>query len=213
MSSMKKTVLVSILLFSLGFMLFSQDNTHDFGLKGGINMGKYVPNNYPVKYDYKVGFYAGGFYKLKIDESMYFQPEILYALQGSAVKQSITTLDAAGNQLNVAPYDFKYEIYESTISIPLMLKWYWFKKFYMESGPQFGLIINRKITSSQHLLNGSNNDLNIEIGDDFDFGVSLGFGYDISNQLTINTRAFTGLINRDNDIKSFVYNLGIEYHL
>lgn len=211
---MKKNVLVTIGFLLLNLTLFAQEATHNFGLKGGINLGKYVPSNNPVDYDFNIGFYVGGLYKVKIDGSMNFQPELLYALHGSKVKQTIKTFDFSGNPLPfVAPYDFEYEIYESTISIPLMLKWYWYKKFYMESGPQLGFIIDRKITTSQQLLDGANNDFIVKDGDDFDFGVSLGFGFDISDNFTINIRSYSGLTKRDNDIKSFVLNLGMEYRL
>jgi hypothetical protein len=122
-------LLISIFSFSA---IFGQDKIANFGVKGGINYGKYTPNQNSIEYKYQLGFYVGGFYKTEITNKLKFQPELLFAVQGS----KINTKD---NPLT----DFKY---------------------------------------------------------------------DISKSLSLNIRAFTGLIKRD-DIKSFVFNFGIEYNL
>lgn len=204
-------LIISIVSFST---IFGQDKNGNFGIKGGVNYGKYTPNQSTIEYKNQFGFYVGGFYKTEITNKWKFQPELLFALQGSKINTKENPLtDFNGKPLpGTNTFDFEYEIYELTISIPLPIKFYFSEGFYMESGPQFGFIVDRNITTSQFLLDGNDNSFVREGNDNFDFGVCLGTGYDISKSLSLNVRAFTGLIKRD-DIKSFVFNFGIEYNL
>lgn len=204
-------LLISIFSFSA---LFGQDKNANFGIKGGVNYGKYTPNKNAIEYKHQLGFYLGAFYKTKLTNSLKFQPELLFALQGSKINAKDNPLtDFNGNTLpNTSTFNFEYEVYELTISIPLPIKLYLTEGFYLESGPQFGFIVDRNITSSQFLLDGNDNSFLKEGNDNFDFGVCLGTGYDVSKSLSLNVRAFTGIIKRD-EIKSFVLNLGIEYNL
>lgn len=209
----KQVIILLISIFSFS-AIFGQDKNANFGIKGGVNYGKYTPNQSSIEYKYQFGFYVGGFYKTEITNKWKFQPELLFALQGSKINTKDNPLtDFNGNPLpNTSTFDFEYEIYELTISIPLPIKLYFSEQFYMESGPQFGFIVDRNITTSQFLLDGNDNSFVREGNDNFDFGVCLGTGYEISKSLSLNIRAFNGLIKRD-DIKSFVFNFGIEYNL
>ncbi len=211
----KHQALVFIILIFTTISISGQNNKTHFGLKAGVNYGKYTPNKNSIDYNYKLGFYVGGFYIFEMEERWKFQPEILFSLQGSKINvNNIVIKDTNGNPLpNASPFDFEYEINELTISVPLMIKLYFSNHFYLESGPQFGFIIDRKINSSQQLLSGTDDSFIIQNGDRFDFGVSLGIGYIISEKIGINLRAFSGSIKRDDAIKSFVFNVGIEYHL
>ena len=204
-------LLVSIFSFS---GIFGQDTTDNFGIKGGVNYGKYVRDQNSIEYNYQFGFYAGGFFKHHIGSKSIFQPELLFALQGSTVNTKDNPLtDFNGNPIqNTSTFDFEYEVYEFTISIPLPIKLYFTEGFYMESGPQFGFIVDRTITTSQFLLDGNDNSFVKEGSDNFDFGVCVGTGYDVSKSLSLNARAYAGLIKRD-AIRSFVFNFGIEYNL
>ncbi|REE24429.1 outer membrane protein with beta-barrel domain [Winogradskyella pacifica] len=194
--------------------IIAQDKIANFGIKGGINYGKYTPNQNLRDYNYQVGFYIGGFYKIEITDKMKFQPELLFALQGSKINTKDNPItDFNGNPLPyTGTFDFEYQVYEFTISIPLPIKLYFSEAFYMESGPQFGFIIDRNLQSSQILLDGNDSSFIKKGNANFDFGVCLGTGYDVSDALSLNIRAFTGLIERE-DIKSFVFNFGIEYNL
>ena len=212
---MNKLQLVIFILFLFSFATsFGQEKNSNLGIKAGANYGKYTPNKNAIDYDYQLGFYVGAFYRIQMEGKWRFQPELLFALQGSKITTKGNPLtDFNGNTLpNSGTFDFEYKIYELTISIPLPLKLYVSNKFYIESGPQFGFIVDRNITTSQFLLDGNDNSFVKQGDDNFDFGICLGTGYDISKSLSLNIRAFSGLIKRD-DIKSFVLNLGIEYNL
>lgn len=213
---MQKLLILIILSLNLS-IIYGQDKSLKFGLKSGGNYGKYTSNENSLDYKYKFGFYAGGFLNISVEEKLEFQPELLFALQGSRIfigGLNIPNFNYNGDSIsNSNTYGFTYEINELTISIPLIIKVFLSKNFYLESGPQFGIIINRSLNSSMQLLQGEDDDFLIRDGDPFDFGVTLGFGQKLSEKLSLNLRSYSGLIKRDDNIKSFVFNLGIEYNL
>ena len=211
------TALALILFFNLS-VIYGQDKPINFGIKTGMNIGKFTPNKNSIDYKYKFGFYAGGFMNISLQEKLEFQPELLFALQGSRVLVkglNIPYFDFNGNPIsNSNTYDFEYEINELTISIPLIVKVFLGNQLYLESGPQIGFIIERSLNSSQQILDGEDDSFIIRESDDsFDFGVSLGLGYKVSERVNLNSRLYSGLIKRDDKIKSFVMNIGIEYNL
>jgi len=211
------TALALILFFNLS-VIYGQDKPINFGIKTGMNIGKFTPNKNSIDYKYKFGFYAGGFMNISLKEKLEFQPELLFALQGSRVLVkglNIPNFDFNGNPIsNSNTYDFEYEINELTISIPLIVKVFLSNQLYLESGPQIGFIIERSLNSSQQILDGEDDSFIIRESDDsFDFGVSLGLGYKVSERVNLNSRLYSGLIKRDDKIKSFVMNIGIEYNL
>lgn len=209
-----KLINLFILIFTFT-TLNAQDNTNVFGLKAGLNYGGYTPNKNSIDYTFKVGFYAGGFYNILLNEKLRFQPELLFAVQVSTVNvNGIELTDNGGNPLpNTQPYDYEYQIHELTLAVPIMSQYYFSDKFYLEGGPQFGFIIDRSLSSKQQLIDGQEATFIVDDGDTFDFGVNLGFGYVISEKVALNLRAYSGLIKRDDDIKLFVLNFGLEYRL
>jgi|AntRauMFilla1563_2_1112583.scaffolds.fasta_scaffold33785_1 hypothetical protein len=214
----KLLIFLTLILFLNLSVIYGQNSPINFGIKTGINNGKFVPNKNSIDYNYKFGFYAGGFINISLKEKLEFQPELLFALQGSKVLVkglNIPNFDFNGNPIsNSNKYNFEYEINELTISIPLIVKVFLSNKFYLESGPQIGLIIDRSLNSSQQIIDGEDDSFIIRESDDsFDFGVSLGFGYKISERVKLNLRLYNGLLKRDDEIKSFVFNFGIEYTL
>ena len=216
---MKKLLtLLTLFLFLNLSVIYGQARPVNFGMKTGINIGKYVPNKNSIDYKYKFGFYAGGFINISLEEKLQFQPELLFALQGSRVfvkGLNIPSFDYNGNPIsNSNTYNFEYDVNELTISIPLIVKLFLSNKLYLESGPQIGFIIDRSMNSSQQIIDGEDDSFIIrESEDSFDFGVSLGFGFNVSERVTLNLRSYNGLIKRDDEIKSFVLNFGIEYNL
>lgn len=203
---MQKLLIILFLFLNLS-TFYGQDKNTNFGIKAGLNYANYTANKQPVDYQYKFGFYAGGFFNISLEKKLEFQPELIFALQGSRVLFEglyIPNFNISG---------FEYEVNEFTIAIPLVIKAFLFKKFYLEGGPQFGFIVDRTLNTSLQLIDGEDESFVVRDGDLFDFGISLGFGQQLSERLSINIRSFSGLIKRDNGIKSFVFNLGIEYNL
>ncbi|NVK51507.1 MAG: PorT family protein [Flavobacteriaceae bacterium] len=215
----KKTLLFGFLTFLITVNINGQNST-EFGIKAGANYAQYTPDfkvggNDFVDYKRKLGFYVGGFVNIEIADKIKVQPELLFAIQGTSVLiEDVQVTDSDGFFTTVS--DYESNINESTISIPVVVQYLFNDKFYMEGGPQFGYIIDRKekIKKDPFEEFGGIDDPNSDFDyDKFDLGLSFGFGYRLTENLGINTRYFFGLIERNNTIKSSVLNLGIEYKL
>lgn len=76
---MQKLLAVLFLFLFLNLSaVYGQNKSANFGIKAGVNYGKYSPNKNPIDYKYKFGFYAGGFFNISLEEKLEFQPELLY---------------------------------------------------------------------------------------------------------------------------------------
>ncbi len=198
-------ILVGILL---SVNAIAQDKKAYFGVKSGINFTQYGSDANRFNYSLKPGFYAGGFFNLKIVETLQFQPELHFVLKGTGIKFENVRIPFSPNT-----FDAKYNINEFTVSLPLMLRLYTKKKFFWESGLHLDYIFNRTLTSRRVLLDGTSDQFYFEEYDNFDFGLISGIGFVLSEKLILNFRISAGLIKRDNDIKSLGLNLGLEYRI
>lgn len=216
---MKKFFLITGLLI-LTTNIFGQKPETKYGLKAGINYSKYTPdfeiNGYKFEeYGGRMGFFVGGFVNIGFTSILKLQPELLFALQGTSTSREIEVRFTADEEPFIA--EIKTRISEFTILLPIMLQLYPSTDFYIETGPQFGFIMGRK----EKLIDDQFKEIGslFQPSDDcpncekFDFGVSLGIGYNFTNQFGLNARYYTGLIERNNSIKSSVINLGVNYKL
>tara|TARA_R100000935_G_scaffold13736_5_gene27657 strand:+ start:83341 stop:83991 length:651 start_codon:yes stop_codon:yes gene_type:complete len=216
---MKQTTILALITFSLfTSTTFSQNSDIEFGLKGGVNYAKFTPNPSIrgielAQYQRKFGFYVGGYSNFTLSEKFKIQPELLFALQGSVFLIEDIEIRESADELPIVG-DFKTKITETTISVPVVAKYYVTNTFYLEAGPQFGFIINREDKVIESLSDDPNFNTRPDFDYDiFDFGVALGVGLKLTEQLSLNSRYFIGLIKRDDSVKSSVFNLGVEYGL
>lgn len=216
---MKKITLI-IALILLTTNLLAQNTTTEYGIKAGLNYSKYTPNMEfngieVMAFNGKFGFFIGGFANFGFSDILKLQPELLFALQGSNTSSEIELRFGVDQEPVVG--ELKTRITESTITLPIMLQLYPSKKFYFEIGPQLGFIIGRKekVTDDPFTEFGSPFGVSEDCPncDKFDFGAALGVGYNLTSQMGINARYFAGLIERNNTIRSSVFNLGVNYKL
>tara|TARA_B110000238_G_C15905764_1_gene344016 strand:- start:16 stop:666 length:651 start_codon:yes stop_codon:yes gene_type:complete len=216
---MKKNILI-ILILLVSISINAQTSKMKFGIKSGINMSKYTPELYVgnsrlADYQGKLGFYIGGYTNIEISEKFKIQPEILFSSQGTKrVFEDISLTDSNG--ILIGTGDIEEKISESVISIPITLQYFINNKFNLEGGIQLGYIINRKQETTKNPFDeflGNNSQNNNTNYDKFDLGFNVGLGYEIFENMRINTRYFLGLIERDNSIKPSVFSLGIEYEI
>lgn len=222
MKKLTTVLILSIILSS--FNVSAQSNTLEFGLKAGANFAQFTPNpqfygNELGDYKRKIGYYAGGFLNIRISEKFELQPELLLAMQGTRlVIEDVETQGEFGS--SPVLFDFKSKVSDLTIILPLEIRFYFTEKYFVEAGPQLGYLVDRKYKAEGNYLSPDipieredPNDPNNFDYDKFEYGLNLGTGYKLSEDLTLSARYFRGLNERDNNLKSSVFNLGLEFKL
>lgn len=202
---MKKLFLSAAVVMST--MAFAQQ----FGLKGGMNVSSISKDGGLSDTSSKIGFNAGVFMNAPLAQNFSIQPELLYNDLGSKVTYG-------SNDQNSYSTNLGY------ISLPVMFQYNATPQFYLEAGPQFGLLVN----ADTKLKDGNNNQITTDFTktakDDlntFDFGVGLGAGYYFTPQFGLTARYVAGItkIGKDDtilgrglsDSKNNVFQVGLAY--
>ncbi|AXT59400.1 PorT family protein [Aquimarina sp. AD10] len=141
---MKRVFLLTLAIISFTFNSQAQDIK--FGFKGGINLATINGNDVGDQIDGRTGFHLGTVLQLSILETFVIQPELLYSAQGTD------------------DIDLDY------INIPVLAKLKFAKFFSVETGPQFGFIVNDGFKNATEGLQ----DVSFLEAETFDFGFAFG---------------------------------------
>ena len=194
---MKKISLFTLALAS-GLAVFAQEQDHKplrtpmetktrFGMRGGVSLANLevdddnatgnVPNT-----NTKTSFVGGFFANIPVGGMFRVQPELVWSGQGA--KSDRGTLSGTGKTME--EYDFGY------IAIPLMLQLQTNGGFFVETGPQFSILMR----AQEEYTDGTT--VNVEDMDwvkKTDFGWGVGLGYLSRIGLGIDGRYNFGLSN------------------
>jgi len=175
------------------------------GPKVGLNLSKECLGikAFDESNNYKKGLNAGIFGKYEINDKFDIQTEFLYSQQG--YESDIPLVDYGGTV-----YEGTFKILSNYINIPVALKYYPFKRFYIEAGPQIGFCLDSKISPGD-----------IEVKDIFDmdnntvFSMVGGAGFNIGYGLSLNARYNHGLTKTysESDLKSRIFQFSLTYDL
>lgn len=196
-----KKQLLSICIV-LGTMAFAQSSDGPrFGVKAGSNLSSISGSDTKSK----VGFYAGAFVNVPISDALSLQPEIVYSQQGTKAKgdYEMATYTIKNMQQNL---DY--------INVPVMVRYNATPEFYLEAGPEFGLLVNAQAKGD---INGQTYKVNNKDSlRTFNFGAGIGLGYKFTPNIGINARYVAGLteiakINLGDSSKNTNLQLGMSY--
>ena len=176
---MKKLIFVALLAL-ISITTFSQAK---FGVKAGLNVANLTGDD-TDDVDARISGVFGVFAKVSISETIAFQPEVLYSMQGYT---STIIGDFEGSAVN-----YKDDTKLHYLNIPIMLR-YNYKGIFAEVGPQFGINLRNTLDYEVELDYYGNNvtfsDRLKDIAKTFDFGVGVGLGYEIpKTNLNVNAR-------------------------
>ncbi|WP_226064452.1 porin family protein [Kaistella polysaccharea] len=179
-----------------------------FGVKAGMNVSSLSTEEGLSDQGSKIGFNAGVFMNAPIAENFSIQPELLYSQMGDKYNQNIAgTTYARSRNLDY-------------ITLPVMFQYNATPSFYLEAGPEFGLLVTAKNKytneSSNSTIGESANykdDLN-----SFNAGLGLGAGYYFTPQVGVTARYVAGLTdifkdgnNSGSAVKNNVFQVGLAY--
>ncbi|MEM6687277.1 MAG: porin family protein [Bacteroidota bacterium] len=174
---MKKVLFVFVLC--LGY--FSNAQEFSFGVRGGYNLAGIQGDN-ANGFQMRHGFHIGIVTEIKITNTFSVQPEISYSQQGSDQSSVFifeefplidTALEARYNYLNV----------------PVLAKYYVFKGFSVEVGPQVGFLLSAEVDDGMQVVSAKDQIKTIDVG------VTIGIGYKLTNGLNFGVRYNAGFTN------------------
>lgn len=161
---MRKTLIIFVFTF-LGYVAHAQLN---FGVKGGVNFAsiKASGSGITISSNGITSFQLGAFANYELNEQFKLQPELLFmGIGGTAF---------TGEKINV-----------NYVALPIMAQYYLGEKFYLEAGPQFGLLLSAKEAGTDIKSMFKSTDLQLAGGAGFklsdNFIVGARYGFSISN--------------------------------
>ncbi len=127
----------------------------------------------------KTTFHIGGLLEFKASDKFAIQPELVYSNQGCTY---------TGGSI-----DLTY------INIPVMAKYYVGETFNIQAGPQIGLLMSAK-EGGADVKDGYNTT---------DFGLNLGAGYDLNENMMLDLRYNMGMsaLNKDTTYETYKNNV------
>lgn len=179
-----------------------------FGIKAGMNVSSLSTEEGLDDQKSKIGFNAGVFMNAPLAENFSIQPELLYSQYGDKANATI-----AGNE-------YSYARNLDYVTLPVMFQYNATPSFYLEAGPEFGLLVSAKNkvkneTSGQTVSESDNykDDLN-----GFNFGLGLGAGYYFTPNVGLTARYVAGFTdiykdgqNSGDAVKNNVFQVGLAY--
>lgn len=207
---MKKLILgIAMVSTTLAFAQTAKPTTSSssvrFGVKAGMNVSSLSKDEGLDDQKSKIGFNAGVFASIPVAESFTVQPEVLYSQYGSKAN-----FNELGTKFSVAT-NLDY------ITVPVMLQYNFVPNFYVEAGPEFGLLVSAK-EKVKNESNGASvtsdnykDDLNT-----FNFGVGIGAGYYFTDNIGVTARYVAGATdifkeNNGDAVRNNTFQVGLAY--
>ena len=141
------------------------------GIKGGYNLAA-VSFDGDGETEQRSGFHVGFYGESFLSESFSIQPELVYSQQGYKITNSSGTFTQKLDYIN----------------LPIMLKAYPSKNFFLEAGPQIGLAVAHKEEYSGLFSGSQEYDPN-----NFDWGLNFGGGLKFNSGISLGVRYHLGL--------------------
>ncbi|KEY19988.1 porin family protein [Kaistella antarctica] len=198
---MKKLFLgAAVAMSSLAF-------AQQFGVKAGMNVSSLSDDASLSDQKSKIGFNAGVFMNAPLAANFSIQPELMYSQMGDKYNQKI------GSSTYARSKHLDY------ITVPVMFQYNATPGFYLEAGPEFGLLVSAKNKFTNETANTTINESS-NYKDDlngFNFGLGLGAGYYFTPNVGLTARYVAGLTDVAKDrisgdkVRNNVFQVGLAY--
>jgi len=157
-----------------------------FGVRIGGNYAT-IAGDDTENLDGKIGLNIGGYAEFNVADRFSLQPEVFYSQQGTKYS------DSGGFD---GKFNFDY------INVPVMAKFYATEGFFLEAGPQIGILMSAK---DKYDSPTSGEDDIKEFISNTDFAGNIGAGYQFESGLNVGARFSYGFsnINEFDDVGDF----------
>jgi hypothetical protein len=153
------------------------ESSHKMGLRLGLNhshmnfrRGYLPPRAVPLETEWRTGITTGFLLHVRLGEKIFIQPEYIYTVKKSYIKDSQT-------------------IKLAYLSLPLLLNYKIASKLSLLGGPQFDLLINGK-----RIRNGATENITHDT-EERNLSASIGLEYEVTRLLSLEARYLHGLIH------------------
>lgn len=213
---MKKLFFVAVGLVSM-IVVNAQDKTEtpQLGIKTSANVTSFVGDDVNDK-DYKLGWSAGLYYHIPVNQTLAIQPEVNYARVGAKYKnEMINSQNISQTYSNTTTLDY--------IQVPVLLKIYpGGTRFNFEVGPQVGFNVyasnKAKFDTNiagENIVSETKTDISDNV-EKVDYGVVGGVGYNVTDNVNVGARYYLGLqdtfkSNSNFDAKNHGFTFGVGY--
>ena len=183
--NMKKIILTIAAVFAFGF---ANAQEVKYGVKAGLGLSSISGLDGGST---GIGFNIGGFAKIGLADKFAFQPELLFSSVGA--KQSYSYAEPGYSESSTIKHTFNY------INIPLMVNYKVANKFGLEVGPQIGFLMSYKAKMDESVTYLGTTTSTSSTSTDksglssTSFGLNLGAGYDLTENLNLGLRYSLGL--------------------
>lgn len=213
---MKKLVLVAAGLLGL-VNVNAQEKTEapQLGVKTNLNVTSFLGDDVNDD-DFKLGWSAGLYYHIPINQTLAIQPEVNYSRIGAKYKNEIVnTENLSTTYSNTTTLDY--------IQVPVVLKIYpGGSRFNFEIGPQIGFNVyasNKAKFNTNIAGENITREVKTDISDNVekvDFGAVAGIGYNITDHVNVGARYYLGLNDTfkgdsNFDAKNHGFTFGVGY--
>ncbi|QDP86359.1 PorT family protein [Chryseobacterium sp. SNU WT5] len=196
-----------------------------FGVKAGMNVSSLSKDASMDDAKSKIGFNAGVFMNAPLAENFSIQPELLYSQMGN--KATTTSTSTIGGSTITTKTSGSTNL--DYVTLPVMFQYNATPAFYLEAGPEFGLMVSGKskgdrvttTTTSGGTSSSTSASASVDIKDNlntFNFGLGLGAGYYFTPNVGITARYVAGLTDIAKDrpsgsdsVKNNVFQVGLAY--
>ena len=181
-----------------------------FGAKAGMNVSSLSKDANLSDQGSKIGFNAGLFANFPIAESFSVQPELIYTQYGEKYDYVMPVTDERYSGSTHLDY----------VALPVMLQYNVTPSFYLEAGPELGLLVSAKDkakneTTGETLAESDNYKDSLN---GFNVGVGLGAGYFFTPNIGVTARYVAGFTdiykdgqNAGDAVKNNVFQAGLAY--
>ena len=171
----------TILVFFLAIMAFQNSTAQRWGVKTGANLTTIRTDEQSIDYNAKVAFFLGVLAEFEVADRVYIQPELFFSQQGANYYTPTCFLCPSGPSGKV---NLNY------LNIPVMAKFKLSDAFFIEAGPQAGILLSAKWKEDGQ----AREDIKDEIKST-DFGAGLGVGFEFDSGLFLGARFNYGFNN------------------
>lgn len=196
------TAAAATLLTTGAFAQSIMGKPFEWGVKAGLNVTGLTDSDFSeagrhADAKMKASFYMGVFAEFNVvDDILSIQPELIYSRQGNRYKEG----------------DYKMWNRMNYLNLPVLAKLHVWNRLTIDTGPQFGLLMNAKSKIESPGHDGTHS--TTSKCKKFDVSWAIGASYRINNNFDVSARYNLGLtktVKHESDHKNSVIQIGAGY--